>query len=333
MLPTLLGWGLLADRVGERAVIVAGLAGAGPAPGRGRDDEGFASLAVLLALAGALGASVNAASGRAVMGWFGPEERGLALGIRQTAIPIGGAVSAAALPWLASSGGTRPAFLALAGGCLAGAAVGGLLLRDASAPGGAGRPPARPAAPRPDDVAARRRLGSLPRRARSRSRATSSSSSTSTAASRRTPPPAVLAGINVLGIGARIGAGRWSDRLGARIRPIRGIGLAPRLRHGGASQRSSTRRSPCSCRRCSSPACSASPGTASPSPPPRRRRATPAAARRSASSRRSSACSSRASRRRFAAVVGRDLAGGRRSRLAARRPAARRARARARARA
>jgi MFS family permease len=35
----------------------------------------------------------------------------------------------------------------------------------------------------------------------------------------------VLAGINVLSIGARVGAGRWSDRMRARLRPVGLIGL------------------------------------------------------------------------------------------------------------
>jgi sugar phosphate permease len=37
---------------------------------------------------------------------------------------------------------------------------------------------------------------------------------------------ALLAGINVLGIGARIVSGRWSDRIHARLAPIRSIGIA-----------------------------------------------------------------------------------------------------------
>jgi nitrate/nitrite transporter NarK len=41
------------------------------------------------------------------MAWFPVSELGLALGIRQTAIPIGGAVGAVLLPSLASAGGTR----------------------------------------------------------------------------------------------------------------------------------------------------------------------------------------------------------------------------------
>src|SRR5215218_6331410 len=76
---SLLAWGVAADRVGERLVATVGLTGA----------------AAALAVAGA---SVNAASGRAVMHWFGPGERGLALGIRQAAIPIAGAAVALALP-------------------------------------------------------------------------------------------------------------------------------------------------------------------------------------------------------------------------------------------
>src|SRR3990172_3562810 len=36
----------------------------------------------------------------------------------------------------------------------------------------------------------------------------------------------VLAAIQILAIGARIGAGAWSDRVGSRARPLRRIGLA-----------------------------------------------------------------------------------------------------------
>ncbi len=120
MLFTLLPWGLLADRLSERVVIAIGLSAAGLALVIAGRTHSYGALVAVLFVAGAFGASVNAASGRAVMGWFPLRERGLALGVRQTAIPIGGATAAAGLPWLASAGGTRLAFLVL--GCSASAA-------------------------------------------------------------------------------------------------------------------------------------------------------------------------------------------------------------------
>ena len=98
MLFTLLPWGLLADRFDERLVIATGLSGAGVVLVLCGTTTSFVSLTLALIAAGALGASVNAASGRAIMSWFGARELGLALGIRQTAIPIGGALGAGVLP-------------------------------------------------------------------------------------------------------------------------------------------------------------------------------------------------------------------------------------------
>ncbi|MGZ8794463.1 MAG: MFS transporter, partial [Gaiellaceae bacterium] len=72
---------------------------------------------------------VNAASGRAVMAWFGEEERGLALGIRQMATPLGGAVAAVALPSLDQQISLRAAFDGLAAACFVAAVVGAILLR------------------------------------------------------------------------------------------------------------------------------------------------------------------------------------------------------------
>src|SRR5262249_13672951 len=78
MPPALLAWGLLADRVGERIVLPLGLAAAACALA-GSGWIGSSSLFILLLVAaGACGASVNAASGRAVMQWFPRSERGLA---------------------------------------------------------------------------------------------------------------------------------------------------------------------------------------------------------------------------------------------------------------
>ncbi|MCW2522528.1 MAG: hypothetical protein JWO63_863, partial [Frankiales bacterium] len=89
LLLTLIGWGALADRFGERWVIFAGLALAAVFLVVGSRTHTLAALSLLLVLAGAAAASVNAASGRMVLGWFAPHERGLAMGIRQTGQPLG----------------------------------------------------------------------------------------------------------------------------------------------------------------------------------------------------------------------------------------------------
>jgi sugar phosphate permease len=89
----------------------------------------FAELVLALACGGALGAGVNAASGRAVMAWFAEEERGLALGIRQMAVPLGGAIGAVVLPVLNDHISLHASFDGLAVGCFLAAVVGALLLR------------------------------------------------------------------------------------------------------------------------------------------------------------------------------------------------------------
>jgi sugar phosphate permease len=225
MLPALLPWGLLADRVGERRVLSFGLAGAGVAVAAASMTTSFAALVVVLLLAGALGSSVNAASGRAVMGWFGAEQRGLALGIRQTSIPIGGALSATVLPWLAGSGNTRNAFLALGGFCFVAALVAAALMREAPAReghvlSGIGRPFRELrnwliAGGSGLFVVSQIALTAYPVLFLHQHRGLSTHSAA-----------LALAAINVLGIGARIGSGHWSDSVNERIAPLRILGLA-----------------------------------------------------------------------------------------------------------
>jgi sugar phosphate permease len=127
--PTLLIWGIVADRIGERAVIAVGQAGTAAALVWAAYAPSFGVLVAALTLAGAIGAGVNAASGRAVMAWFGEDERGLALGIRQMAVPLGGAAAAIALPLLNEHISLKAAFDGLAIGCLVAAVVGAVLLR------------------------------------------------------------------------------------------------------------------------------------------------------------------------------------------------------------
>jgi sugar phosphate permease len=130
MTPTLLPWGIVSDRIGERPTIVIGLLGAAAALGVAAMVNSFVGVTLALGVTGAFGASVNSASGRAVMQWFGAEERGLALGIRQAAIPIGGFAGAVALPALVAAAGVPAAFLALSANALLAAVLGGAILRD-----------------------------------------------------------------------------------------------------------------------------------------------------------------------------------------------------------
>jgi len=125
----LLPWGLAADRFGERLVIGVGLAGAAAMLAVASTTETFAGLLFALTGVAGFGAAAAAGSGRAVMQWFARSQRGLALGIRQTAIPLGGAAAALVLPAVTSAGGVEAAFLTLAGVCLACAITGAAALR------------------------------------------------------------------------------------------------------------------------------------------------------------------------------------------------------------
>ncbi len=111
ILLTLIAWGAAADRYGERIVIVTGVGLAAVVLGVAATVHSAGTLGALLVLGGALGASVNAASGRVVMGWFPVHERGLAMGTRQTAQPVGVALAALALPSLAHAHGPYHALL------------------------------------------------------------------------------------------------------------------------------------------------------------------------------------------------------------------------------
>jgi sugar phosphate permease len=223
---SLIPWGLATDRIGERVVLVTGLMLCGAALLAAARAHSFWLLAVLLALAGASGASVQSASGRAVMHWFEPGQRGLALGLRQTAIPLSGFAVSVALPPVLRAGGVGWGFGVLGCSCLVGAAVGGLVLREGprrDAPAGvpAGPPPLRD-----------RRIWTL-----SIGSALVLAPQLCVAGftvlylheERHLSPGAaagVLAVMQALAIGGRIGAGRWSDLRASRLQPLRTIALA-----------------------------------------------------------------------------------------------------------
>ncbi|WIE61978.1 MFS transporter [Curtobacterium sp. MCLR17_032] len=112
MVLTLIAWGAVTDRIGERIVIAGGLvlttlavAGAWLAG----DDTVLLGVAFLAA--GMTSASTNAASGRVVVGWFPKERRGLAMGIRQMSQPLGVTLAAVTVPQLAEASGIRSALV------------------------------------------------------------------------------------------------------------------------------------------------------------------------------------------------------------------------------
>src|SRR5262249_30370949 len=127
---SLIPWGYATDRFGERWVLAAGIGSCGLVLIAASQARAFWPLLALLSLAGAAGASVQSASGRAVMQWFPLRQRGLALGIRQTAIPLAGFAVSITMPWIVHAGGVGWGFAALGLACLAGAVVGAAVLRE-----------------------------------------------------------------------------------------------------------------------------------------------------------------------------------------------------------
>jgi sugar phosphate permease len=223
---TLLPWGLLADRVGERVVLASGLTACAVLVAATGWAHSFLTLVVLLAVAGGMGASVNAASGRAVMHWFPARERGLALGLRQTAIPIGGALAALTLPAVNGAGGLKASFIFMGAVCLASAGVAAAAIRET--PGSA------------PELAAEDVEWTL-RDPRLWVLSTGSGLYLFAQISLTAflvlflhdvhglsagAAAAVLAVLQVGAVVTRISAGRISDAMQARIRPLRWIGLA-----------------------------------------------------------------------------------------------------------
>lgn len=118
LLCTTIPWGWALDRWGEREILLISLSitvvttiATVVASATGRS---FVVIGLLLAASGAAAASTNGASGRIVVGWFPPEQRGAAMGIRQTAQPLGVGVCAMTVPALAQSHGVTAGFVVFA---------------------------------------------------------------------------------------------------------------------------------------------------------------------------------------------------------------------------
>jgi MFS family permease len=104
MVVTLFMWGYVLDRVGERIVLTSGSGLTAAAGYAAASAHSMVLVGVYLFLGGMAAASCNSAGGRLVSGWFPPQQRGLAMGVRQTAQPLGIALGALVLPELGERG-------------------------------------------------------------------------------------------------------------------------------------------------------------------------------------------------------------------------------------
>jgi MFS family permease len=219
----LVAWGAVADRYGERKVIASGLTVAALLLALATQVRGLVPLGAVLASAGAASASVSAASGRLVLGWFSARQRGLAMGIRQTATPLGMGIAALTVPPLAERGGVPAPVLGMAVLCAVVALLVGVCAAD----------PPPPAAGQTTEKGRK----ANPYRSPDLWRVHGSSALlcvpqftagvfalvflVDVRGWSAVQAGQLLAGAQVLGAASRIVAGRWSDRLGSRLRPMR----------------------------------------------------------------------------------------------------------------
>ena len=227
MVATLIAWGYIVDRVGERIVLAVGSALTAAAAFAAASMHSLVAVGAFLLLGGMAAASSNSASGRLVVGWFPPEQRGLVMGIRQTAQPLGVGLGALVIPRLAENHGVSVALLFPAVVCAVSAVVCAVAVVD----------PPRPLRHEADeaDLANPYRGSSVLWRIHAVSvllvipqvvvwtftlvwlmsdRGWSAASA-----------GAMVTAAQLLGAGGRIAAGRWSDMAGSRLRPIRTIAL------------------------------------------------------------------------------------------------------------
>ncbi len=225
------GWGYLLDRVGERIVLTVGLALTGAA--------GYATAAVpptmfaqgaCLFFGGLAAASAYTASGSLVTGWFPAHQRALAVGIRQTAAPLGIAVAAIALPELGEHGFSC-ALMFPATTCAVSALLCAVVVRDPSwlAPSViADRELARPY--RGSWILWRIHLASALLMMPQSVVFTFMLVWLIEACGWSVPAAGLLVSVSqLLAAIGRIAAGRWSDIVGSRTQPIRKVAMAAAL--------------------------------------------------------------------------------------------------------
>jgi sugar phosphate permease len=223
ILCTLIAWGAAADRWGERRILTLGLAIAGIAELGAASADQLIQRWVLLFVVGASSASIHAASGRLILGWFGAPERGLAMGIRQMGQPLGVAMAAIVLPPLAISGAGN-ALAALGVACLVSAALIWLVVRDpvrvVDTAGTASASPYR--APYLWRIHVASGLLVIPQFAVT---VFAFDYLVNALGWSITDAGALLAATQLGGAGSRLLVGWWSDRAGSRLGPMRLVAL------------------------------------------------------------------------------------------------------------
>lgn len=230
MVVTLVLWGWVLDRVGERLVLTAGSALTAAAAYAAASAHSMVAIGVFLFLGGMAAASCNTAGGRLVSAWFPAHQRGLAMGIRQAAQPLGIALGALVIPELAERG-PRSGLMFLALMCTVAAAASALGIVD---------PPRKSRRAATDTELASPYRGSFVLWRIHAIGALLMMPQTVTVTfmlvwlmNRHGWSVAAAGGLvtlcQVLGAVGRIAVGRWSDRLGSRMRPVRAIAVAAAL--------------------------------------------------------------------------------------------------------
>jgi MFS family permease len=230
LLLTLIAFGAAADRYGERVVIASGVGSSvlflilaavlpGPIP-----------MAIMLGLAGAGAGSVNAASGRMIMGWFPANERGLAMGVRQTAQPIGVAIAAVALPGLGDHFGAHHALFFPAALCALGVVLVIAFVADPPRPSTSVHAPSAGSPYRGNISLVRIHAASallvIPQFA------VSTYTLTFLVGERgwdAVDAGRLIFGFQFAGALGRVASGLWSDRVDSRLRPMRQLAIAAAL--------------------------------------------------------------------------------------------------------
>jgi MFS transporter, ACS family, aldohexuronate transporter len=101
------GW--LTDRLGVRLTLGGGLGLIAGMVGLATLSRSLVPFLACLVIGGFGFSVLNPATGRAVVDWFPPRRRGVAMGIKQTGLTLGGVAAALVLPAIASVAGWRDA--------------------------------------------------------------------------------------------------------------------------------------------------------------------------------------------------------------------------------